>query len=350
MIGQLIDDAMVGVERDNPALQGVLPKDYARPALDKTRLGQLVDLVSNIRVGDEASRAKDVLGRVYEYFLAQFASAEGKKGGQFYTPRCVVNWVTGTAADRLSLLRPAQERFLSQADGKDRYGRVVRDLSKAFALAVPQEDALRIRDDVAFFQAVQAVLVKRARGDARPEKELDHAVRQIISGAVAPEGVVVDIFAAAGLEKPDILDPVRRVPGRGSRDAAPQPGGRAPAEAAQGRIAHPQPPERGARTVLRRDAGADTAPLPEPRHRGGAGDRAADWAGQGHARGIARELVATVGANVTIDWTVRENVRAHLRVLVKRILRKHGYPPDKQERATQAVLEQTELLSSGWAA
>ncbi len=89
-IGQLVDDAMAGIERDNPALKGVLPRDYARPALDKTRLGQLIDLISNIKVGDEASRAKDVLGRVYEYFLSQFASAEGKKGGEFYTPRCVV--------------------------------------------------------------------------------------------------------------------------------------------------------------------------------------------------------------------------------------------------------------------
>ena len=89
-IGRLVDDAMTGIERDNPVLKGVLPKDYARPALDKERLGQLIDLISNIRVGDEASRAKDVLGRIYEYFLSQFASAEGKKGGEFYTPRCVV--------------------------------------------------------------------------------------------------------------------------------------------------------------------------------------------------------------------------------------------------------------------
>ena len=90
IIGQLVDDAMAAIERDNPALKGVLPKDYARPALDKTRLGQLIDLISNIKVGDEDARAKDVLGCVYEYFLKQFASAEGKKGGEFYTPRCVV--------------------------------------------------------------------------------------------------------------------------------------------------------------------------------------------------------------------------------------------------------------------
>jgi len=90
-IGQLVDDAMTGIERDNPTLKGVLPKEYARPSLDKTRLGQLVDLISNIRIGDAESRSKDVLGRVYEYFLSQFASAEGKKGGEFYTPRCVVS-------------------------------------------------------------------------------------------------------------------------------------------------------------------------------------------------------------------------------------------------------------------
>ncbi len=89
-IGQLVDDAMAAIERDNPSLKGVLPKDYARPALDKQRLGQLIDLISNIAVGDDEARARDVLGRVYEYFLSQFASAEGKKGGEFYTPRCVV--------------------------------------------------------------------------------------------------------------------------------------------------------------------------------------------------------------------------------------------------------------------
>jgi type I restriction enzyme M protein len=89
-IGKLVDDAMSGIERDNPALKGVLPKDYARPALDKTRLGRLIDLISNIKVGDAEARSKDVLGRVYEYFLSQFASAEGKKGGEFYTPRAVV--------------------------------------------------------------------------------------------------------------------------------------------------------------------------------------------------------------------------------------------------------------------
>jgi type I restriction enzyme M protein len=89
-IGKFVDDAMMAIEKDNRSLKGVLPKDYARPALDKQRLGELIDLIANIGLGDAENRSKDILGRVYEYFLGQFASAEGKKGGQFYTPRCVV--------------------------------------------------------------------------------------------------------------------------------------------------------------------------------------------------------------------------------------------------------------------
>jgi type I restriction enzyme M protein len=89
-IGSLIDDAMTAIERDNPSLKSVLPKEYARPALDKQRLGELIDLISTIGLGSKENRSKDILGRVYEYFLSQFAGAEGKKGGQFYTPRPVV--------------------------------------------------------------------------------------------------------------------------------------------------------------------------------------------------------------------------------------------------------------------
>ncbi|HET7435844.1 MAG TPA: class I SAM-dependent DNA methyltransferase [Thermoanaerobaculia bacterium] len=89
-IGKIIDDAMTSIERDNPSLKHVLPKDFARPALDKSRLGELIDLIGTIGLGDRENRSKDTLGRVYEYFLSQFASAEGKKGGQFYTPQSVV--------------------------------------------------------------------------------------------------------------------------------------------------------------------------------------------------------------------------------------------------------------------
>ncbi len=89
-IGKTIDDAMLAIEKDNRGLKGVLPKDFAKPALNKERLGELIDLIGTIGLGDAENRSKDILGRVYEYFLSQFASAEGKKGGQFYTPRCIV--------------------------------------------------------------------------------------------------------------------------------------------------------------------------------------------------------------------------------------------------------------------
>ena len=89
-IGKLIDDAMMAIEKENPKLKSVLPKDYSRPSLDKYRLGELIDIISKIGLGDDESRSKDILGRVYEYFLGRFAAAEGKGGGEFYTPQCVV--------------------------------------------------------------------------------------------------------------------------------------------------------------------------------------------------------------------------------------------------------------------
>ena len=109
-IGTAVDDAMTAVEQDNPALNGVLPKDYARPALDKSRLGQVIDMVSNIKVGGAEARATDVLGSVYEYFLEQFALAEGRKGGEFYTPRSVVRLL-------VEMLEPYQGRVYDPCCG-----------------------------------------------------------------------------------------------------------------------------------------------------------------------------------------------------------------------------------------
>jgi type I restriction enzyme R subunit len=294
-------------------------------------------------------------------------------------------WTTGTPQERLGLLPRAQEHILAQENGKDRCLRAVRELSQAFALAVPHEEALRIRDEVSFFQAVQAVLAKRAPGEARPEEELDHAVRQIISRAVAPEGVV-DIFAAAGLEKPDIsilsdefLAEVRGMPQRNlavellqkllkgdlaTRRRKNVVQARSFAEMLEQTIRRYQNRAIEAAQVieeliqLARDmraanARGETLGLSEDElafyDALETNDSAVKVLGDETLRGIARELVETVRSNVTIDWTLRENVRAQLRVLVKRILRRHGYPPDKQEKATQTVLEQAALLSAEWA-
>ncbi|MDZ7372272.1 MAG: type I restriction-modification system subunit M, partial [candidate division KSB1 bacterium] len=141
-IGRLVDDAMAAIERDNPALKGVLPKDYARPALDKTRLGQLIDLISNIQVGDEASRAKDVLGRVYEYFLSQFASAEGKKGGEFYTPRCVVKLL-------VEVLEPYRGRVYDPCCGSA--GMFVQSVEFIRAHATGNNNGGRARADISIY-------------------------------------------------------------------------------------------------------------------------------------------------------------------------------------------------------
>ena len=294
-------------------------------------------------------------------------------------------WTTGTPQDRLSLLPAAQEHILAQEDGKSRLLRSVTELSQAFALSVPHAEAMRIRDDVAFFQAVRAVLAKGTPGEQRTDEELDHAIRQIISRAVI-SGEVVDIFAAAGLKKPDIsilsdefLAEVRGMPQRNLAVELLQ-------KLLKGEIK-----TRLRRNVVLAKSFADLLEQAVRRYQSRAietaqvieeliglakqmrdanqrgeslgltedelafydaletNDSAVKVLGEPTLKEIARELVATVKKNVTIDWTMRENVRAHLRVIVKRILRKYGYPPDKQEKATALVLEQTEVLSMEWA-
>lgn len=294
------------------------------------------------------------------------------------------HWTTGTAGQRVALLPAAQEHILAQENGKERFLRGVRELSQAFALAVPHEEAIRIRDDVAFFQAVQSVLAKRAAGEARPEEELDQAVRQIISRAVAPEGVV-DIFAAAGLDKPDVsilsddfLAEVRGMPQRNlavellqkllkgelaTRRRKNVVQARSFAEMLEQTLRRYQNRAIEAAQVIE-ELIQLAKEMREANARGEAlglsedelafydaletNDSAVQVLGDDTLRGIARELVKTVRNNVTIDWTMREDVRAKMRVMVKRILRKYGYPPDMQEKATQTVLEQAELLSEMW--
>ncbi|MDE0411188.1 MAG: class I SAM-dependent DNA methyltransferase [Gammaproteobacteria bacterium] len=141
-IGQTVDAAMVAIERDNPVLKDVLPKDYGRQALDKQRLGQIIDMVSNIRVGDEASRSKDVLGRVYEYFLSRFASAEGKKGGEFYTPRCVVRLL-------VEMLEPYEGRVYDPCCGSS--GMFVQSVAFIEAHASGNGNGGRVRGNISIY-------------------------------------------------------------------------------------------------------------------------------------------------------------------------------------------------------
>lgn len=290
-------------------------------------------------------------------------------------------WPKGKPTDRLRLLPAAQEKILAQEDGKARCLRAVTELSQAFALAVPHEDALKIRDDVAFFQAVRAALAKSGESEKKQSPEdIERAIRQIVSRAVSSDEVV-DVFAAAGLKKPDISilsdEFLAEVQGMDHKNLAvellrkllnDEIKTRSRKFLVQSR-SFSELLERSIKTYQSRAIEAAQvieeliALAKEMRNAGRRGDdlglnedelafydalevndSAVKVLGDETLRAIARELVDTVKRNVSIDWTVKESVRAKLRVIVKRVLRKHGYPPDKQEKATQTVLEQAELI------
>ncbi|MBI5235020.1 MAG: type I restriction endonuclease subunit R [Deltaproteobacteria bacterium] len=289
-------------------------------------------------------------------------------------------WISGTPQARLTILPAAQEHVLQQRDGKSRLVKAVADLSKAFALAVPHEKALEIRDDVAFFQAVKSVLVKSLTGDRRSPEEINLAIRQIVSNAVASDEVI-DIFAAAGLKRPDIsilsdefLAEIRGMPQRNlavemlrklldkeikTRGRKNVVQSRSFSEMLENAIKRYQAraietaqvieelialakdmreaDKRGEQLGLSEDEVAFYDALE-------VNDSAVKVLGDKTLQMIAQELVKAVRGNIKIDWTVRENVRAEMRVIVKRILRRYGYPPDKQAGATELILEQAELI------
>ena len=298
-------------------------------------------------------------------------------------------WKTGTPGSRLALLPPAQEHILQQEEGKERFMAAVTDLSKAFALAVPHQETTRIRDDVAFFQAVRAGLAKiTGDGDGRGKtpEDIEHAIRQIISNAVA-SGEVVDIFAAAGLKNPDIsilsdefLAEVRDLPQRNlavellQKLLKDEVRARAKKNLVQSR-SFAEMLERALRAYQNRSIEAAKVieelinlakELRAADKRGEdlgltedeiafydaleVNDSAVKVLGDETLKTIAHELVEAIRRSVTIDWTVKESVRAKLRAYIRRILRKYGYPPDKQAAATETVLAQAELLCADWAA
>lgn len=295
-------------------------------------------------------------------------------------------WQTGTPQERLGLLPLAQEHILAQPDGKQRLLQAVQDLSRAFALAVPHEEALAIRDDVGFFQTVRGCLAKSTPAKVMTDEEMDHAIRQIVSKAVAPAGVE-DIFAMAGLKKPDISilseDFLGEARGMKQRNLAVEVlqkllKGEIRARLRKSLVQSRSFAEMLEETIRRyQNRAIEAAQVIEElialarqmraaNERGEklhfteeelafydaleTNDSAVKVLGDEILRKIALELVETVRNNATIDWTIKESARARMRAMVKRILRKHGYPPDKQEKATQTVLEQAELLSKEWAA
>jgi type I restriction enzyme R subunit len=293
---------------------------------------------------------------------------------------------TGTAVEKTNILPQAMEHILNLDDGKKRLLQAVRELSLAFALAVPNERALAIRDDVSFFQAVRAALIKSTVDGERDAEDIDQAIRQILSRAVSASDQVVDIFAAAGLKKPEISilsdEFLAEVKGMPQRNLAIELLRKLLNDELKTRMKKNLVQSRSFTELLERTIRAyqnrtlESAEviaeliklaedIREAQKRGEklnlsddevafydaleVNDSAVQVLGDETLKNIARELVETVRNNATIDWTVREAVRAKLRVMVKRILRKYGYPPDMQEKATRTVLEQAEQIAKDWA-
>ena len=373
MRGHGLMQAIARVNRVFKDKPGGLVVDYLGLAQDlKQALAIYSESGGKGRTALDQAEAVAVMLEKYEVCCALFHGLDRTK------------WTTGTQQERLTLLPAAQEHVLAQEDGKERCLNAVRALSRAFALAVPHPETTRIRDDVGFFQAVRAALLKQPESEPRPEAELDLAVRQIVSRAVAFEGMM-DIFTVVGLDKPDIsvlsdefLAEVQEMPHRNLAVELLQ-------KLLKGEVATTRRKnvvqarsftamlEQTLRRYQNRAIEAAQVieelielarDMREANARGErlglsddelafydaleTNDSAVQVLGDETLRDIARQLVETVRNNVSIDWTLRENVRANLRRLVRRILRQHGYPPDKQEKATQTVLEQAEVLSEGW--
>ncbi len=300
-------------------------------------------------------------------------------------------YVTSSSqGERLGVLGRAIEFILAQElkepGTKERLLKGVTELSLSFALAVPHEDALAVRDDVDFFQSVRAALAKRTTGNGKSPEELDHAVRQIVSKALVSDEVV-DIFKVAGLDKPDIsilsdefLAEVRGLP---QRNLAVELLQRLINDTIKTRTKRNLVQSRSFSEMLEQtlrkyqNRSIEAAQVIEEliqlakdiKEAQGRGEElglnedevafydalaqntsAVDVLGNDALKVIAVELVKTVRANVTVDWTIKETVRANLRRLVRRTLKKYGYPPDLEEAAVQAILAQAELLADVWTA
>lgn len=295
-------------------------------------------------------------------------------------------WKDGTPPEKMSLLPGAQEHILQQENGKERFLQIVTELSQAFALCAGTEEAIEIRDDIGFFQAVKAALAKK-RGERKTNEELDHAVRQLVAKAIAPEGEIIDVFQAAGLKQPDISilsdQFLAEVRGLKHKNVAAELLAKLLGDEIRTRSKRNLVQGREFSEMLKKTLNAYhnraiatqevieeliklAKQLNEANQRGidlGLNDEevafydalaqnnsAVEVMGKDNLKVIATELVTKVRKSVTIDWTLRESARAKIKVLVKRILRKHGYPPDLQDEATKLVLQQAELLCAEWAA
>ena len=296
------------------------------------------------------------------------------------------NWTTGTPIERLALIPASQEHILLQEDGKRRFMQVVMELSRAFALCAASDEAEAVRDDVAFFQTVQAALHKQATDSRKTPDQLHAAVRQLVSRALVTDGQIIDVFMAAGLQTPDISilsdQFLAEVRGLKHKNVAAELLEKLLRDELKVRAKHNLVQSQLFSEKLRKTLNAYhnraiatqevieelikvAKEMAAARQRGvelgltedeiafydalAANETAVMAMGDDKLKLIAAELIVQVRKSVTIDWTLRETARAKIRVMVKRILNKYGYPPDLQAAAVKTVLMQAELLCAHWA-
>jgi len=295
-------------------------------------------------------------------------------------------WTSGKPAERLALIPAGQEHILEQENGKKRFVQVVTELSQAFALCAASDEAMEIRDDVSFFQAIQAALTKQLSGGGKTPEQLDAAIRQLVSRAITTDGEVIDVFTAAGLPRPDIgilsEQFLAEVRGLKYKNVAAELLARLLRDEIKVRSRHNLVQSqlfseklkktlngyhnraistqevieeliRLAKEIRADDTAAERLGLTKDEKAFydalAANESAVQAMGDNKLKVIAAELITQVRKSVSIDWTLREGARAKIRVMVKRILNRFGYPPDLQEEAVKTVLMQAELLCAGWA-
>ncbi|MCE9616446.1 MAG: type I restriction endonuclease subunit R [Lentisphaerae bacterium] len=294
-------------------------------------------------------------------------------------------WTAGKPAKRLALIPAGQEHILAQEDGKRRWIQVVTELSRAFALCAASDEATEIRDDVSFFQALQAALNKQGGGGMKTPEQIDAAIRQLVSKAITTEGQVIDVFTAAGLPKPDISilsdQFLAEVRGLKHRNVAAELLEKLLKDELKVRSKHNLVQSQVFSEKLKKTLNAYhnraistmevldeliklAKEMDAATKRGqdlgltddevafydalAANESAVQAMGDDKLKVIAAELITKVRQNVSIDWTLRESARAKIKVMVKRILNKYGYPPDLQDEAVKTVLMQAELLCAEW--
>jgi type I restriction enzyme R subunit len=294
-------------------------------------------------------------------------------------------WTTGTPTERLALIPAGQEHILEQEDGKRRWVQVVTELSRAFALCAASDEAVAIRDDVSYFQALQAALNKQSGTNRKTPEQIDAAIRQLVSKAITTDGEVIDVFTAAGLPKPDISilsdQFLAEVRGLKHKNVAAELLEKLLKGELKVRSKHNLVQSQVFSEKLKKTLNAYhnraisttqvieeliklAKDLDAASKRGeelglnddeiafydalASNDSAVQAMGNDKLKVIAAELITQVKKSVTIDWTLRESARAKIKVMVKRILNKHGYPPDLQEEAVKTVLAQAELLCAEW--